>query len=120
RVLLLDNPASPMAAMGNMKYLFNPYGYVPAQGTFRPVGTWLPLALLERVDALPRAYLVDRCVQGDPDAAAALIGSTAFSPRTTAVLEEAPLPRTTPGGGTVSWVRRETDRIELAVEAKGD
>jgi hypothetical protein len=120
RVLLLDNPDSPMAAIANLRYLFNPYGYVPAEGSFGLVGTWPPVALLGRTDALPRAYLVDRCIQGDADAAAASWSSIAFDRRNTVILEEAPLPRTTPGGGTVSWLRRETDRIELAVEAKGD
>jgi hypothetical protein len=85
------------------------------------VARWGSQQLFENPAALPRAYLVSKAVAADsPAEVNQILKGDSFDPRTTVVLEAPAIPSTTEGGGTVTWVSRETDRIELAVEAKGD
>jgi len=120
RVLMLDNPESPLSRLANLKYILMPFeGYTPDESS--PMGRWGPLRAFRQEAAFPRAYVVEHWAQGDADLAAdLLLKRTNFDPRNKVVLETATPPNVGFGGGTVSWVRRETDRIELAVDAKAD
>ena len=120
RVLAVLNPGSRLLDLANMKYFFMPWPYDPGP-RFRKVGVWGPMTVYENTAALPRAYLVGRALQAatEKDAYAALL-SEDFNPRTTVVLLSNELPRTAEGGGTVAWVSRQSDRLELEVEAKAD
>ncbi len=119
RVLMLDEPDSKLAEISNLKHLLIPFdNYTPSEAN--NAGTWGPLRLYDRKLGLPRAYLVGVARQSDVDETAQLLSSGQVDPRRTVLLEAGPLPKTSPGGGTVTWTSRETDRIELAVEAKGD
>jgi hypothetical protein len=119
RVLMLDDPDSKLAEISNLKHLLIPFDtYTPSLAN--SAGAWGPLRVFDRNLGLPRAYLVGTARQADVDEAAQLLSSGQVDPRKTVLLESGPLPKTSPGGGSVTWTTRETDRIELAVEAKGD
>jgi hypothetical protein len=121
RVLAVGNPQSKLMAMANLKYLALPFLLQWDDPHFKQVGLWGAQQLLENTAALPRAYLVSKSIAvSSPAEANQILKGESFDPRTTAVLEFPGTPRTSQGGGTVAWVSRETDRIELAVEAKGD
>ncbi len=49
-----------------------------------------------------------------------MLQSKDLDPRTTVVLQTSELPRTAEGGGGVTWTWRDSDRIELSVDAKAD
>jgi len=79
------------------------------------------VTVYENPDALPRAYVVSEARPAkDSDDAIGVINAGGFNLRNAVVLETTPLPPTGPGGGTVAWKMRGTDRLELAVEARGD
>ena len=120
RVLMLDNPETPLTRVANLEYLLMPFrGYQPQESS--AIGQWGALRSYHQKGALPRAYLVEHWTRGDADLAAdLLLRSTTFEPRDQVVLETDTSPKVGSGGGTVRWVRRETDRIELAVEAQAD
>ena len=120
RVLAVLNPDSRLLDLANMKYFFLPWPYDPGP-RFKKAGVWGPMTVYENTAALPRAYLVSRALPAatGQDAYAAL-RSEAFDPRTTVVLQAPQLPRTADGGGTVAWTSRQSDRVELRVEAKAD
>jgi len=118
RVLMLDDPESPLTRVANLKHLLIPFGYAPAEA--RLSGAWGSLRSYEKPDALPRALLVDQARAADVDEAARLLKGSLVDPRRIVLLEGERLPKTTPGGGTVTWTSRETDRLQLAVDAKGD
>lgn len=118
RVLVMDEPDSPLAHLANMSYLFMPFGFVP-DTDFKKTGAWGPLTVYRR-DTLPRAWLAERVQQADADEIDSLLRSGKHDREKTVLLEQGPLPRTSPGGGIVTWTTRETDRLDLAVQAKGD
>ncbi len=121
RLLVVDDPAAPLAEFANMKAFFSSFDYKPDE-PWGVIGRWPPLTLYRLPDALPRAYLAHQVVRDDPRLG---LGSSLmdrnFNPRTSVLLEEdTPAPKTAPGGGTVTWISRESDRLELSVEAKTD
>lgn len=119
RVLAASNPQSPLMAMANMKYVMIPTP-VDWKPPFQRIGRWGPLDLIENGAALPRAYLASKAIPvASPAEANQAMQAETFDPRTTVVLEAPTAPKTG-GAGTVSWVLRETDRLELAIEANGD
>jgi hypothetical protein len=120
RVLMLDDPETPLTRLSNLEYLLIPFErFKPTESS--EIGRWGALRGYRQEGALPRAYVVEHWALGDADLAADLIlRRTTFDPRNKVVLETATPPAVGIGGGTVTWVRRETDRLELAVEAKAD
>ncbi|HLY09260.1 MAG TPA: YfhO family protein [Planctomycetota bacterium] len=120
RVLELRDPGDPLTAFGNLNYVVSPFPFGPEASALQAIGSWPPLTLYLRSSRLPRAYLADRAVQADLDSTAGILTAKDFDPATSVVLESGPLPRTSPGGGTVRWVVRTSDRLELAVASKGD
>jgi len=120
RVLAVYHPGSTLMALANLKYLFIDDDRDP-EGEPHRVGRWGSLRLIENPKALPRAFLVSKAIPvSTPAEANQAMQTESFDPRTTVVLETSQVPRTGEGGGTVSWTSRETDRIELAVDAKAD
>jgi hypothetical protein len=120
RVLMLDNPETPLTRVANLEYLLMPFeGYKPQESS--AIGQWGALRGYHQNGALPRAYVVEHWALGDADLAADfLLRRTNFDPQNQVVLETTTAPNVGSGGGTVRWVSRETDLIELAVEAKAD
>lgn len=120
RVLAVINMKSRLLDLANMKYVFMPFIYTP-EPRFKPAGTWGPLSVYENTAALPRAFLVSKAIPVADDAEAArFLQSETFDPRTSVILETRELPRLGEGGGTVTWTSRESDRLELSVDAKAD
>ncbi|HZE98647.1 MAG TPA: hypothetical protein VE981_16590 [Planctomycetota bacterium] len=118
RVLLLETPEDHLTRLANLRYLLVPFERWGSVG--RKVGEWGPLQAFTLRQALPRAYLAGSVRIGDADEAAKLFrGPNMFESRAV-VLETAKPPVSGAGGGTVSWTRRETDRIELAVHATAE
>jgi hypothetical protein len=120
RVLTITELYSKMASMANMKYILYPDHMIWSE-PMRNIGSWDGMTVTQNSEALPRAYLVSKAVlANDPAEVNQAIQSESFNPRTTVVLETPTLPLTGDGGGTVTWISRETDRIELGVDTKGD
>jgi hypothetical protein len=76
--------------------------------------------VLENPDALPRAWLVHDARRVEPGDALDLITAGDVDPRTTALLTDAPPPLDRDGGGTAEVVGRATDRLDIAVDARGN
>ncbi|HVE41239.1 MAG TPA: YfhO family protein [Planctomycetota bacterium] len=129
RVLALINMKSRLVDLANVKYIFMPWAFEP-EPRFKEIEPYSALSappwygalrLYDNTAALPRAYLVSRSLRAaDENEAARLLESKDLDPRTTVVLQATDVPRTSEGGGTVTWTSRGTDRLELQVDAKAD
>jgi len=121
RVLMLDNPESPLSRLSNLRYLVTPFkGYDPDKGSML-LREWGPDFVYDQKEALPRAYLAQNWALGDADVVEELILKRKnFDIRKKVVLETDVPPNVGFGGGTVSWMSRETDRLQLHVDAKAD
>jgi hypothetical protein len=120
RVLAVLRPESRLLDLANVKYFFMAWPEPPAPG-YRKSGASGSLSIWENPHALPRAYLASHALKAsDENEAAGWLQSKDFDPRTTVVLQTSELPRTAEGGGGVSWTWRDSDRIELSVDAKAD
>lgn len=117
RVLAVARLDSPLLGIANVKYVYWPFD-LDLESRFTRRWTRGPLTLYENPNALPRACLVPRGVRAADEGEAAKLLSELDARSTVVLLDE--VPPTAEGGGTVSWTTRETDRIELAVDAKAD
>jgi hypothetical protein len=116
--------ASPLLDPLNLRYLV-----VPADAAERPdlapLVTGLPtvyddehVLILERPDAMPRAWLVHDARQVAPNEALPLLADGAVDPRQTALLEVEPPALAEPATGSVqsaAYVQREPDRLRVEV-----
>jgi hypothetical protein len=119
RLLLLFDPGERMPAIANMQYFAVPFNLgqpIP----FEVLGKWGELWTYRERNTVPRACLTRHVEHADAERIAVLLGNQDADPRTTLYLETPSLPPVRSGEGTVSWISRETDRIELAVDAKDD
>jgi len=80
-----------------------------------------PFTSVYALPTLPRAYLVGEALVRDDEGVVDFLLSPAFDPASQVVVAEIP-PGELAGagvGGEVRWLRRETNRLELEVEADG-
>lgn len=122
RVLAMHEIDSKFLSMANMRYFFSPMvatWSAPLVG--RTQSQWGEQQLVENTAVLPRAYLVSKALTAEsPSEVNQTLQAETFDYRGSVVLETATPPRLSEGGGTVTWTRRDTDHIELSVDAKGD
>lgn len=119
RVLLLDDPGERMPAIANMQVFLVPFLFGDSPG-IEAIGAWGALRGYREKNPVPRACLARHVERTDPDRISVQLGSPDADPRSTVYLATEHLPSVRSGEGTVTWISRQTDRLEWAVEAKDD